>query len=183
MLILRFPTILKPINYGPWHKTSYYTTVSYESKIYSQSVAIHKRRNEFGLTAISADGTSIVMSSTRNKYIYGKLIALILLHLSKNFHTIMFPPDPTPTPTPTYVETPTPTETPILQPTPTPTPTDGGSGVKVEVRAPREDSEFTLNTTKVTDMQYMFNGCSSLVKLHPTNWNTSSVKEYGLYVQ
>ena len=43
--------------------------------------------------------------------------------------------------------------------------------------ANRANAEFVLNTTKVTDMQYMFNGCSSLVKLHPTNWDTSAVKE------
>ena len=41
----------------------------------------------------------------------------------------------------------------------------------------RENAEFTLNTTQVIDMQYMFSACSSLVKLHPTNWDTSAVKE------
>jgi len=40
-----------------------------------------------------------------------------------------------------------------------------------------ENAEFTMNTSNATDMQYMFSGCSSLVELNATNWDTSAVKE------
>ena len=61
--------------------------------------------------------------------------------------------------------TPFPSPSPIAEASPTPTPSP----------ISRENTKVVLSSSNVGDMSYMFNGCTSLVELNATDWDTSAV--------